>query len=182
MWTYVLAVLALAPILGRLRYSPLPTGSWVLLGLGMTQVSFLAPLIVAAWFFAMAWRKERPSADRIAFNLVQLGLIGLTLVALGCLYAAIHTGLLWQPDSQVAGGGSTDDQLIWFVDRIDGALPQPTVVSLPIWVWRVVMLAWSLWLAASLVRWLPWAWRAWSDGDIFRMKKPEETAVTPDPE
>jgi len=174
MWTYVIAVLVIAPILARIRYSPLGTASWLLLGLGMTQVNFLAPLVVAGWFFALAWRRERPPSGQLAFNLGQVALVGLTVVALGCLYAAIHTGLLWQPDSQVSGGGSTDDQLVWFVDRVAGQLPRPTVVSLPLWVWRVVMLAWSLWLAASLVRWLPWAWQAWSDGGMFRTKTPSE--------
>ncbi|MEM6929566.1 MAG: hypothetical protein AAF602_21680, partial [Myxococcota bacterium] len=168
MWTYVLVVVLLAPILARIRYSPLGTVSWLLLGLGMTQVVFLAPMAVVGWFFALAWRKERPAVGHLTFNLVQLALLGLSVVALGSLYAAIHTGLLWQPDSQVSGGGSTDGQLIWFVDRVASELPRPTVISFPIWVWRVVMLVWSLWLAASLVRWLPWAWNAWSDGGVYR--------------
>lgn len=174
MWTYVIAVFILAPILARLRFSPLGVVSWLLLGLGMTQVSILAPLTVAVWFFALAWRKERPVADAVWFNLLQLGLAGLTVVAMICLYSAIHTGLLWQPDSQVAGAGSSDDMLFWFVDRVDSTVPSPTLMTLPLWAWRIVMLAWSLWLAASLVRWVPWAWQAWSDGGVMRRRTPAE--------
>ncbi len=176
MWTYVLVVLLVAPILARLRHSPLSTPAWALLGLGMTQVTFIAPLFVVGWFFALAWRRERPAAGRWTFNLVQLGLVVLTLVALGCLYAAIHTGLLWQPDSQVSGAGSTDNTLVWFVDRVAADVPRPTVISFPLWVWRVVMLAWSLWLASSLVRWLPWAWSAFSEGGVYRGKTLENAS------
>ena len=174
LWTYVLAVLAIAPLLARVRHSPLATWQWALLGLGMTQVPIVAPMVVVGWLFALAWRKERPARDPSAFNAIQLGLALWTVVALGCLYVAIHAGLLWQPDMQVAGAGSHDHRLVWFVDRIAGPMPRPTVVSWPMWTWRVVMLLWSLWLAGSLVRWLPWGFRAWTDGDWFRRAQPDD--------
>jgi len=41
------------------------------------------------------------------------------------------------------------------------------------------MLAWALWLAASLIRWLRWAWEQFSTGGCFRRKA--ETLVTPPP-
>lgn len=181
MWTYVVAVLVLAPLLARARFSPLASWQWGLLGLGMTQVPFAAPVVVG-WFFGLAWRKEQPVENRNLFNLAQLGLLGLTLIAMVSLYAAIHTGLLWQPDMQVSGAGSNDGRLVWMVDRVASAMPRPTVVSFPLWSWRVVMLGWSLWLAASLVRWLPWAFRAWTDGGWIRqpdLSPRTDTGATP---
>ncbi|HHO52215.1 MAG TPA: hypothetical protein ENK18_15400 [Deltaproteobacteria bacterium] len=179
-WTYILLVLLLAPLLARLPFAPLTTLQWALLGLGMTQVPVLAPICVALWFMSLGWRKQHAVAAPWRFNLIQIGLVGLSLVALGCLYASIHAGLLFQPDMQVSGNGSSDHRLIWFVDRTTGAMPRPALLSLPMWVWRVLMLIWSLWLAASLVRWLPWAWRAWSTPVLWRgpLRQP---AGAPDP-
>jgi len=182
MWIYVFAVLLLAPLLARIRHSPLAGWQWLLLGMGMTQVWVLAPALVAGWFFALEWRRVHPPQDRRVFHLVQVLLIGLTVAALASLYLAIHAGLLWQPDLQVAGAGSSDHQLVWLTDQLSGAMPQPMVVSLPMWTWRVVMLLWSLWLAASLVRWLPWAFAAWTDGGWIRRSTPtEETTVSSTP-
>jgi len=39
-----------------------------------------------------------------------------------------------------------------------------------------VMLLWSLWLAASLVRWLPWAWRCFVTAGGWRMPVRKATA------
>lgn len=177
-WTYVLLVLLAAPILSRVPWQPLATWQWALLGLGMTQAPAVAAGTVVLWFIALGWRRNRPLKPWWAFDLGQLALVGLTLAALGCLYGAIHSGLLWQPDMQVAGNGSSDRELRWFVDRVDGSMPRPAVLWLPMWTWRVLMLAWSLWLAASLVRWLPWAWQCFATEGLVRRPPP---AVPPAP-
>ncbi len=36
------------------------------------------------------------------------------------------------------------------------------------WVYRVVMLAWSLWLAFAVVRWVRWGWIGFSAGGIWK--------------
>src|SRR5687768_5196826 len=89
-------------------------------------------------------------------------------ISLVCLYAAIHAGLLFQPDSQVRGNGSSQELLRWFADRIDGPLPRPTVVSAPLLVWRIAMLAWALWLAATLIGWARWTWASLGEGGFVR--------------
>ena len=167
-WTYVLWVLALAPAMARAPWSPLKTWQWALLGLGMTQVPFIAAMVVAVWLLAMRWRGQQVLAHPVAFNLGQLALLGLTFFAFLSLYFAIHGGLLWTPDMQVSGNGSYDSQLVWYLDRSEGLMPQPVVLSFPLWTWRICMLAWSLWLAASLVTWVPWMWRAWSHEGWYR--------------
>ena len=161
----------------------------------MTQVPFPVPILIAGWFMALELRSRQTPQNAWLFNGMQLGLVGWTVVALLCLYSAIHAGLLWQPDMQVAGGGSDDTQLVWFVDRISGVMPQPTVISFPMWTWRVGMLAWSLWLAASLMKWLPWAWKSFSHEALYRplpkrqmhkkkaaMPDGADTEVSPKPE
>ncbi len=47
-------------------------------------------------------------------------------------------------------------------------LPQPEVLSAPLWVYRVLMLLWSLWLAVSLLRWWRWGWDCLSEGGLLR--------------
>ena len=54
------------------------------------------------------------------------------------------------------------------VKYFDGALPAAGIVSLPLWIYKVAILLWALWLAFALMRWLPWAWRAFSRGGIWR--------------
>jgi hypothetical protein len=39
------------------------------------------------------------------------------------------------------------------------------------------MLAWSLWLAASLVGWLKWAWTAFSTGGFWRPAPPKAPKI-----
>jgi hypothetical protein len=178
-WGYLLLVLLSAPLLARLPYTPLRTTQWFLLGLGMTQVPVFVPILVALVFLAFGWRKAHPLQAWWAFGLGQLALVGAALVGLVCLYAAIHTGLLVQPDMQIEGAGSSGRTLIWMLDRTDGALPAPLVISLPLWTFRVAMLLWALWLASSLVAWAPWVWGCWSDGGLWRQAPRKDAAPAP---
>jgi hypothetical protein len=51
------------------------------------------------------------------------------------------------------------------------------VISISVWFYRLLMLAWALWLAAALLRWLHWGWSQFSHGGgwkrIFRRKNDE---------
>jgi hypothetical protein len=179
-WKWILLLLIAAPLLARLPYSPLGTGTWIVLGLGMAHLPPPVAGCVALWFVAVGFRARQRLGTWWSFNLFQLALLGWTLVAAGCLYAAIHTGLLLRPDIQVEGFQSTNGLLRWFVDRSDGALPQPTIISLPMWTWRVAMLAWALWLAAKMVRWVPWAWASWSSGGMLEPPPSSRRVVVPE--
>jgi hypothetical protein len=181
-WVYLVLTLIAAPLLRRLPWAPLKTWQWILLGLGMSQVHILCPLIVILWFMAIGHRATYRHPKWWIFSLWQLCLVGLTGIALIALYFSIHAGLLWTPDMQISGNNSSDTNLIWYTDRIASAMPQATLLSFPLWVWRVLMLAWSLWLAASLVRWLPWTWRALSSGGLFDFGlSPKKTENPVDP-
>jgi hypothetical protein len=81
---------------------------------------------------------------------------------------------------QVAGNGSTASQLNWFIDRAGSLLPSAWVISLPIFVYRLAMLAWALWLALALLRWAPWAWESFSLGGLWRrfpLRRPKPAAA-----
>jgi hypothetical protein len=167
-WPYFLFLVVVALALGRLPASPLTSGQWVLLGLGLSVLPALAALAVAGFVLALAERGRRRPAGAWAFDGLQVLLAAWALTSLGLLYVAIHQGLLFRPDMQVAGGGSSDTVLRWYSDRIADATPSAGVLSLPLWVYRVAMLLWALWLAASLVRAVGPAWRAFSEGGAWR--------------
>jgi hypothetical protein len=171
-WTYVLVVLVAAPLLARLPWTTLRTWQWALLGLGMTQVPIVCPALVVGWFVLVGFRTRRPPRSWWAFDLLQIGLVLGTMIALGCMYAAIHAGLLLQPDMQIQGNGSSNTELMWFADRVAGALPTPAVISVPMGAWRVTMLVWALWAAASLLSWLPATWRAFRQDRWYMLPPP----------
>jgi hypothetical protein len=180
-WSYLLVVLLAALLLSRIPGTPLRAWQWALLAVGLTQVHPMAALVVVGWFFALQWRREHPHARKGVFDLVQLLLVFGTLVTLGVLYSAVHHGLLVQPDMQVAGAQSTQSALRWYVDRIEQTLPTPVVWSVPLWVYKILMLLWSLWLAWSLVRWLPWAWQCFSQGGLWKRLRTPRPKPTPAP-
>jgi hypothetical protein len=142
-----------------------------LLGFGLSTLSWGVLVVVAAWLFAMRWRERSSIATTLArsrFNALQVGLAALTVVAVAALvFSGVRYGLLAAPDMGVAGPGSYAGTFSWFVDRTNATLPQPTLYSLPMWVYRATMFAWALWIAAALVRWLRFSWRAWSMGGYW---------------
>jgi hypothetical protein len=179
-WGELLVFMVVAIVLGRLPNSPLRTGEWLLLGLGLSTISWTVLLLVAVWLFAMHWR-ERSTASQVLtprqFNARQVALAALTFVAVTSLvFSGVRYGLLATPDMGVTGPGShgststwfAGNTFSWFVDRTSTALPQPTVYSVPMWVYRTIMFAWALWIALALARWLGFAWRAWSSGGYWR--------------
>jgi len=167
-WPVLVAYLGLAVALGRVRGTPLRTRQWALLAVGLTQVGVVGAATVALWLLALGARGEYgPRVRQPWFNLMQLALAALTLAAFAALFEAIRAGLLGQPDMQIAGNASHAGLLRWYQDRSEALLPRPRIVSLPLLVYRLAMLAWALWIAQALVGWLRFGWRAFSTGDLW---------------
>lgn len=167
-WSELAIAVLLAFALGRMRRSPLKTWQWLLLAFGFSTFSWIALLVVVAWLFALDGRARQAPRGVTAFNLVQVGLPMLTLLALLCLLAAVQEGLLGAPDMAVAGNGFDAHALRWFADRSADALPIARAISLPLWMHKVAMLAWALWLASALVGWLRKGFAAWTQGGYWR--------------
>jgi hypothetical protein len=175
-WGVLLVIVAVALLLGRAKRwwphaPPLGALQWLLLGIGMSTANQAGSLIVVLWLFALAARGQLSrELSRRAFNALQLGLAALTVVALLSLLGTIPDSLLSSPDMQVAGNGSHAQLLQWYQDRGVGELHQATVISAPIWVYRIAMLLWSLWLAWKLIDWLRWGWGCFSRNGLWRRK------------
>jgi hypothetical protein len=169
-WGELIVFFLAALALGRTRRTPLRSYEWLILGLGLSTFSWSVLLLFAVWIFAMRWREEFVvewlSARK--FNLLQVGLVILSLAAVVSLVAAIPFGLLGNPDMRVAGSGQQANVLSWFNDQASGELPIPWVLSLSMWWYKAAMLLWALWLAFALVRWLPIAWKALGSGGFWR--------------
>jgi len=167
-WAELAVFVVVAVLLGRVRRAPLRTHEWLLVGLGLSTFSWSVLLLFAAWVFALEWRRTwSAQAAPWVFNAVQVGLALLTVSALGSLVSAIPNGLLGTPDMRIDGVDSSAASLAWFHDRIDGALPQPVVISVSIWFYKAAMLAWALWLSFALVRWVRWAWDSFTSQRLW---------------
>lgn len=167
-WGELLVAILLAWLLARWRQGPLRFHQWLLLVLGFSTYSWLALLVVVGWLFALDWRARSAPEANWKFNLAQLGLVGLSLVAVVCLFESIRNGLLGSPDMVVRGNGSWANQLLWFADRSSDVLPTASVISLPLWVYNVVMLFWALWLAWAVVGWMRTGFSAWMRQGYWR--------------
>ncbi len=179
-------LLAAALLLGLSGITPVRTWQWMLLAAGLSQSGLVACGIVAAWLMALGLReKYGHKPGNTMFNIMQTGLIILTIAALGALAFAIQNGLLGQPDMKIAGNGSTPHLLRWYSDRVDAMLPQPAMFSFSILTYRIVMLLWALWLAWNMLDWLKWGWNSFSNGKIWaefrrRYIKKQNDALHPD--
>jgi len=84
-------------------------------------------------------------------------------------------------DMQISGNGSSNFLLHWTQDRIQANMPELLVVSLPMYVFRVLMLFWALWLAYSLLKWLKWGWECFGTGGFWKTVKIRRKKNPPPP-
>jgi hypothetical protein len=170
-WGELVVFIGMAWLLSRWSWSPLRFAEWLLLGLGLSTQSWFVFALTAAWLLVMRWREGwQPAEDmkRWRFNTVQVLLATFTVIAVSTLvFSGIRNGLLARPDmniQSVHGYGA----LQWFQDQVDGSIEGPTILSVPIWVYRVLFFAWAGWMAFALVRWLRWAFDAWKSHGLWR--------------
>jgi hypothetical protein len=81
----------------------------------------------------------------------------------------------------IIGNGSTLSALRWFQARSGAQFPHCDCISISIWWYRLLMLGWALWLAASLIRWLRMGWQSFSSGGFFRHQAKAKAQPAPPP-
>jgi hypothetical protein len=168
-WGVLLVVAAIAAGLGRTSITPLKWYHWLLLGVGLTQAPVPVAILIVGWLLALGGRTKLPeSTGKTVFNFVQATLAVLTLASLAGLVFAVQQGLLGTPEMQVSGNGSSAHMLRWYQDRVGDTLPTASVISVSIWFYRFLMLAWALWLAYMLLRWLRWGWDCFATNELWR--------------
>lgn len=186
-WGVLIVICALAVGLGKLVERaglsiPLRAAQWLLLGIGMSTISVVGSVPVVLWFFAMEARSRLPMpAQRFRYNLIQFGIVALTIVAATSLLSIIPRSLLATPDMQIIGNGSHNYLYEWYQDRSAQLLTQALVFSVSIWIYRLAMLLWSLWLVFALLRWIKWGWQQFSQGGLW-MSKPAAAPAQSQPQ
>ncbi len=184
-WGVLIVVVLIAYGLGKIPLTPIKSWQWILLGIGLTQIDVSMSLLIVGWLFALGWRVRLDTQiSNIRFDLIQIGLVILSLLALASLFFVVERGLLGHPDMQVIGNQSHAYNLNWFQDRTGSSLPTAWVLSVPLLVYRLLMLAWALWLAFSLLQWLKWGWHCltinglWREFRTDKIKHAEEKQAT----
>ena len=168
-WGVMLVLVLVAAFLGRSPLTPLSTRQWVLLAIGLAPLSLGAAATITGYLFALGWRRDRlRTSSPYLHNLAQLLLVLWTVLAVSALFAVVQQGLLSRPDMDIVGNGSSATQLLWSSDRASGPLPRAWVLSLPLLVYHLAMLAWALWLAVAVMRWSMWAWSCFTEGGLWR--------------
>jgi len=169
-WGVFGIILLISYALGRIRGTPLKTWHWILLWIGLSASAPWAVVVIAGCILALKVRNEQDSATMSAlkFNVFQIVLVLLILLSLAALTASIQQGLLGTPDMQITGNGSSAYQLNWFSDRMNEVLPQATLISVPVYIYRLMMLIWSIWLAFALIKWAQWGWSALTREEYWR--------------
>ena len=174
-WSELAVLILFAFILGRIDWTPLRTWHWLLLGLGFSTFNWPVLGFVAAWLVLVGAREKwRIPGPWWQFNLWQLGVLAMTALALLMIVITLPMGLLGTPDMHVVGNGSWGNSLIWFADRAEAVLPSASAFTVPLWIYKVLILAWALWLSFALLRWLPWVWQCFSKEGFFRSRKHDE--------
>ena len=170
-WPLVAVVLMAAMALRRFA-TPLKAGAWFLLGLGLIQINILGAVVVAGWLILLSRRRKNQIQSPAGFNLWQIVVVVWTLAALILVYKGIGHGLLRNPNMLIDGGGSYGQRLAWFSGSADGLWDSGRVFSVSLWLYKALMLAWSLWLAISLIKWLIWGWTSFSTERLWKKFPP----------
>ena len=174
-WSALLVFIVLAWVIARARVTPLQFGAALLLGLGLSTVSWWVLAGLFGWLALVHRHGQRDiqhdeSLSRFRYNIRQLFLITLSIAAVITLIYLVPRALLSSPDMMLSGNNSYGNQLAWFADFTDKAMPNVSVVSLPLWVYKGLMLLWAIWLSFALISWLRSAWQALNRNVFWRGK------------
>ena len=176
-WGTFVLVIAIGILLGKSKLTPVSTLSWIILGAGLSTTSLWVGILIVAWFVLLQWRgKNSHILAETPFNFMQLIIGFLTVVMAFSLVFSVPKSLLGMPDMGITGNGSYASDLKWYQDMAMDQLPQVWVISLPMWVYRVSMLVWALWLAFKFIDWLRWGWTQFTQNGSWKQpeKKPSK--------
>ena len=179
-WGELLAFILFAILIARVPFSPLSSLSWIALGFGLSLNNWSVLMLVALWFASLTASTYRAKTiSHTAFNFSQLLLYGLSIVTLLSLIAVIPTSLLSAPNMGITGNNSYGNHLQWFADKSNGALPEISVISIPILFYKGLMLTWVIWLSFTSLHWIKWAWAKLGLQGYWRANQQKKSAEKP---
>ncbi|MGB2742712.1 MAG: hypothetical protein WBC60_19380 [Cognaticolwellia sp.] len=160
-WGELLAFILLALLVSKVKFSPLTTLSWIVLGFGLSLNNWGVLMLMTLWFAAITASAYRPKTlSRVGYNTSQLLLYALSFFAILSLVSVVPASLLSSPSMGIEGNQSYGNHLQWFSDKSSGLLPQVSVFSISTLFYKGIMLAWVIWLSFAFLSWIKWAWKA----------------------
>ena len=160
-WGELLAFILLALLVSRVKFSPLNTLSWIVLGVGLSLSNWGVLMLIALWFASITASGYRSKdMSQLSYNTSQLLLYALSVVAIFSLLSVVPISLLSSPSMGVEGNYSYGNHLQWFSDKTNGLLPQVSVLSISTIFYKGIMLVWVIWLSFAFLGWIKWAWKA----------------------
>ncbi len=188
----VVGILLLAGLiafaLGKYAQTPISKISWFLLLLGISHLSIVGMLIVIAWIIAFNYKekihdllKSKNLLTDQNFNNLQVAYGLLTVVSIVMIVWVVGSGLLSNPNNYVLStlpaymGGSN---LTWYSLVWDGVNNIPYLISFDLGMYRLITLGWAIWLAFSLMNWLSWMWKKYSEDGYWKDIKKEKTEIS----
>ena len=160
-WGELLAFILLALLVSKVKFSPLTTLSWIVLGFGLSLNNWGVLMLMTLWFAAITASTYRPKTlSLVGYNTSQLLLYVLSFFAILSLVSVVPTSLLSSPSMGIEGNQSYGNHLQWFSDKTTGLLPHVSVFSISTLFYKGIMLAWVIWLSFAFLSWIKWAWKA----------------------
>jgi hypothetical protein len=168
-WGELLVFVFLALLVSRVKFSPLNTMNWIILGFGLSLSNWGVLMIIALWFASITASNYRPKEmGRLSYNTSQFLLYALSIVAIVSLIAVVPTSLLSSPSMGIEGNSSYGNHLQWFSDKTNGVLPKISVLSIPTIIYKGIMLVWVIWLSFAFLGWIKWAWKGLGEQGYWR--------------
>jgi hypothetical protein len=169
-WGELLIIIIAALGLARLGLVPLRAWQWFLLLVGLSQSPIWIGAAVVGWILAMGLRGRIVASHigTLTFNALQILLGVYTMIFLWMVFSAVKQGLLGSPDMQISGNNSNAYFLNWYQDRGGPATPTVWVLSVPVMIYRALMLAWALWLAFALLSLLRFAYECYASNGLWK--------------
>ena len=170
-WGVFFLIVGISVGLSRISDMPLNIYHWLLLGIGLSASAPATGLLIVGWLFALRTKSKIPEIkNKELYDAYQVFLAFLTVISLMTLFYVIKQGLLGSPDMQITGNQSGAYILNWYSDRSNSALPTAWIVTVPLMIYRLLMLLWAIWLSFALIQWLRWGWICYSMHGYWKEK------------
>ena len=176
-WGKLILLVLAGWFLGRASWSLLSSHQWILLSLGLTQIGWPGLVIILA-FFILISNRQRFTLNPRAHNFACFGMFALALASAFTLFIILTNGLLEGPQMDIVGNNSYGNTLNWYQDRINQLIPRPWLISLPNYVFQLLMLFWALWLSFFLIKIGPTIWQSLSFQGLWKRKTQETNALS----
>ena len=154
-WIVALGLVVIGLGLVRIPNIELSTTEVIVLAIGAALTSTWIFFVIGIWKL-LIWLRARNLDQTYSMWLYRTTQVALALVGIATAVFVVYlVANVLIGTSAVPAASQT---LSWFADEIGESLPVVWLFSVPQWVYLVLILAWSLWLALVLVRWAREAW------------------------